>query len=282
MVWINRQEINKLVSDTITKKDVGKASEVKKVAQDNYCFDSATFMLGWIEHLKQNYKEAIKLYKKTLELSPDYKSAYNQIGNCYTSLGQYDDAIRWYNDYIRIFSSAPTAVPFFNRAVVHYRKEQLDMAISDCLRSIEQSESYASPYRLLLNIFFKLEKIEHVCELVDKILVALPQDYNQLNNLSVRLLEGGALLEEQGKPEGASSCYKKAQEVLEKALLLSPDSPYLHFNMACYYSRTGQKDDAIKELKRSIELDPKQKEKALMDKDFESLRDVEEFKKVLA
>ena len=50
-----------------------------------------------------------------------------------------------------------------------------------------------------------------------------------------------------------------------------------HYNLACLESLTKNRDDAIAELKRAIELDPQAKEYAATDDDFNWLRDDPEF-----
>jgi quercetin dioxygenase-like cupin family protein len=50
-----------------------------------------------------------------------------------------------------------------------------------------------------------------------------------------------------------------------------------HYNLACLEALTKNRDGAISELKRAIELDPKAKEYAAEDDDFDWLRDDPEF-----
>ena len=50
-----------------------------------------------------------------------------------------------------------------------------------------------------------------------------------------------------------------------------------HYNLACLQALTKNRDGAISELKRAIELEPKAKEYAATDEDFNWLRDDPEF-----
>lgn len=50
-----------------------------------------------------------------------------------------------------------------------------------------------------------------------------------------------------------------------------------HYNLACLEALTKNRDGAIEQLKRAIELDPQAKEYAAKDEDFDSLRDDPEF-----
>lgn len=48
-----------------------------------------------------NYGNAIRHYKKALELNPEYRDASFRIGYSYYRLGNYTEAIRWYERYLK-------------------------------------------------------------------------------------------------------------------------------------------------------------------------------------
>ncbi|MBA2568467.1 MAG: hypothetical protein H0V11_03880 [Actinobacteria bacterium] len=64
---------------------------------------------------------------------------------------------------------------------------------------------------------------------------------------------------------------------LEAALAEHPTEWQGFFNAACFESLTGNRDQALAHLRQAIELDPKAKEWAAKDKDFDWLRDDPEF-----
>jgi quercetin dioxygenase-like cupin family protein len=64
---------------------------------------------------------------------------------------------------------------------------------------------------------------------------------------------------------------------LDAALAEHPGEWQGFFNAACFESLTGNRDQALAHLRRAIELDPKAKEWAAKDTDFDSLRDDPEF-----
>jgi len=53
------------------------------------------------------------------------------------------------------------------------------------------------------------------------------------------------------------------------------------YNMVCFYSLLCKKEEAIKNLKRAIELDSSFKEKATKENDFKNLWEDEDFKKLV-
>jgi tetratricopeptide (TPR) repeat protein len=67
--------------------------------------------------------------------------------------------------------------------------------------------------------------------------------------------------------------YERGAEHLRAGLDRYPRSWSLLFNLACYESLLGRRDDAIEHLRRAIELDPKALELARTDEDFDPIRD---------
>ena len=73
---------------------------------------------------------------------------------------------------------------------------------------------------------------------------------------------------------------EKALRVFHTALELKPDDPSVTYNIACLYAKDGQKEDAISWLKKAIELNPTYRMKAIIDVDFENIKNDIEFKKI--
>ena len=69
----------------------------------------------------------------------------------------------------------------------------------------------------------------------------------------------------------------KAREHLTAYVAEHDDAWQGHYNLACLESLTKNREGAIKELTRAIELDPAAKEYAAKDEDFDWLRDDPEF-----
>jgi quercetin dioxygenase-like cupin family protein len=69
----------------------------------------------------------------------------------------------------------------------------------------------------------------------------------------------------------------KAREHLTAYVAENDEAWQGHYNLACLESLTKNREGAIKELARAIELDPAAKEYAAKDEDFDWLRDDPEF-----
>jgi quercetin dioxygenase-like cupin family protein len=69
----------------------------------------------------------------------------------------------------------------------------------------------------------------------------------------------------------------KGRQAMADAIAAEPDAWQGHFNAACYESLTRNKEAAFEHLRRAIELEPKAREYAQKDTDFDWLRDDPEF-----
>jgi uncharacterized Ntn-hydrolase superfamily protein len=72
-------------------------------------------------------------------------------------------------------------------------------------------------------------------------------------------------LYESGDPEAAAG-------ILRAALSSGDEAPMLLYNLACYESLAGRRDDALAHLRRSIELDESFRALAADDRDFDPIR----------
>ena len=66
---------------------------------------------------------------------------------------------------------------------------------------------------------------------------------------------------------------EEAGAILSEALQEHPRSSRVHYNLACYYARRGDRDAAFEHLANAVELEPDLKERAPSDPDFAELLD---------
>jgi len=87
------------------------------------------------------------------------------------------------------------------------------------------------------------------------------------------LYKAGALRRE-GDMEGAL-------EEARRACSINPNLPEALYDLACYYSLSGESDKAVDTLERALTLEPRFKDMAKGDPDFEAIRGNERFKSML-
>ncbi|MGI0036393.1 MAG: tetratricopeptide repeat protein, partial [Nitrososphaera sp.] len=75
--------------------------------------------------------------------------------------------------------------------------------------------------------------------------------------------------------------YEKAIDSCEKALDINPSDGMSWYNKACYLTLSGKVDEGLDALRRSIEIDIANARKAVKDRDFESARAEEGFRRIV-
>jgi tetratricopeptide (TPR) repeat protein len=75
--------------------------------------------------------------------------------------------------------------------------------------------------------------------------------------------------------------YDKAISACEKAIDVNPNDGMVWYNYACYLVLIGRIDEGLEALKRSIEIDISYARKAVKDRDFESARAEEGFRRII-
>jgi len=75
---------------------------------------------------------------------------------------------------------------------------------------------------------------------------------------------------------------ERAREILREGISIHPDSASLYYELACAEALDGRRDDAIAALGRALELAPGFGDSARTDSDFDSLRDDERFRSLVA
>ena len=75
--------------------------------------------------------------------------------------------------------------------------------------------------------------------------------------------------------------YDKAISSCEKAIDVNPNEAMVWYNYACYLVLSGRIDEGLEALKRSIEIDINYAKKSVRDRDFETARAEEGFRRII-
>ena len=113
-----------------------------------------------------------------------------------------------------------------------------------------------------------LKRYEEAIECYDKAIEINPKNDGVWNN------KGAAL--------GYLKRYEEAIECFDKAIEINPKDGGVWYNKACVYSLLEEKENALKSLQQAIKLDKKNKQMAREDKDFATLWDDEDFKRIVS
>src|ERR1700678_3836438 len=84
--------------------------------------------LGWTYHFQGKIEDAIAECKRAIEVDPEFRNPYNDIGSYLIALGRHDDAIPWLEPAIVAPRYDPRHYPYFILGRAYYAKGMLTRA----------------------------------------------------------------------------------------------------------------------------------------------------------
>jgi len=198
---------------------------------------------------------ARKMYREAIDVFREDKSKNaviaNKIGIAYHQMQQLDNARKSYEQAVRLKPDYAEAIN--NIGTVYYARKSFGRAIRYYQRALKYAPNSASIYSNLGTAYFARKKYKEAMETYQ---TALKLDPNVFENHG----SYGVLLEERNVEERAK----------------------FHFHLAKLYAQTGRNELALQYLRKALEEGFKEKKKIEEDPDFQAMRDLPEFKELLA
>jgi tetratricopeptide (TPR) repeat protein len=199
----------------------------------------AWFGLGSYYDSKGNQEEAIRCYRKAVEIQPEFIRAHNSLAEDLLARGNADEAILHYREVLRLDPDVPLAHNNYGAALSQQRR--FDEAIGAYRRALELDPEYSSAhYNLALILASQRrfdEAIPHYLAALRKNPAALPW-----NNLGVAYV---AL----GQTDSAREAYRKAIQLDSRFA-----EPYV--NLGNILVREGDLPSAIQNYRTALDLRP--------------------------
>jgi Tfp pilus assembly protein PilF len=197
---------------------------------------------------RKMYREAVETYK---EGPLDSAIIWNKIGIAYHQMMQLDNARRNYEKAIKINPQYSEAIN--NLGTVYYAHKSFRRAITCYRKALKIAPGSASVYSNLGTAYFARKKYKEAAEAYQ---TALSLDKDVFEHHS----SYGTLLEERSVEERAK----------------------FHFYLAQTYAKAGQNERALQYIRKALEEGFKDRKKLMEDPEFETLRELPEFKEILA
>jgi len=197
---------------------------------------------------RKMYREAAEVYK---EAPLESAIIWNKIGIAYHQMLQLETARRHYEKAIKLNAHYSEAIN--NLGTVYYARKNFRKAISYYKRALKISPESASVYSNLGTAYFARKKYKEAAEAYQ---TALTLDKDVFEHHGTY----GVLLEERSVEERAK----------------------FHFYLAQTYAKAGMNDRALQYIRKALEEGFKEKKKLMEDPEFETLRELPEFKEILA
>ncbi len=223
----------------------------------------------------KDYKTAIEVFTLVLEQNPTNSIAYNARGGAYDALGEYDKALNDFTKAIEYDPIFPHA--YYNRGRVYTSLGKNSEALADLQKSVELSPDSFS-YRANGNIgllYHNMGDYDKALEAFAESISANKEEkadvyyyraetHTALEDYVSAIADYQAAIERFSKYnlayQSLAYVYYKtdqldlAQQNLEQAISISPNSSITHFYLGLIYSTTEQFDEAETEIKQAINL----------------------------
>ena len=198
---------------------------------------------------KGEYDRAIRDYDQAIQLKPDFAYAFNNRGNAYSDKGEYDRAIRDFDQAIQL--KPDYAYAFDNRGLAYSYKREYDRAIRDFDQAIQLKPDDAFAFNNRGAAYYYKGEYDRAIRDYDQA-IQLKPDYARAFNNKANALNGKAW-----KLATSSSAYERdgvAAVLLAREAVGIYDDPPVRDTLAAAYAEAGQFDNAVAEQERAIEM----------------------------
>ncbi|UCE27474.1 MAG: sulfatase-like hydrolase/transferase [Candidatus Coatesbacteria bacterium] len=233
-----------------------------------------------------DYEKAEGLLIKALEIRPGYDEAKINLANTYVGAGKYDEA----RELLVEVENDPTATPVELASAFYAHGELITAAASSpekairyFEKAIELQRDYADPYFALAEIYEKTSGGEANAEEYAAEFVELePRGPRAARMRAILGQEPVEVLADDASKAYEAGDYDEAAEYCRRAIELDPTYFEMRYNLVCCLALGGHPEEAMAELRPLVRGAPGVFDEALeRDPDLDSLRDREDFKRLL-
>lgn len=182
---------------------------------------------------------AIATYHKALTIEPSFPEAYNNLGNALREAGRYDEAIACYSACIQLQYSKAVQTIQLQQLQHHGGQVMPDAAVVASTAVAAAAAAAGSSGGLMGGLAAMAASRPPQALLPPGVAQRVSVAYNNL----------GGILKMTGQALAAIACY-------EQVVLLQPESPEGHANLASAYKDAARHDVAIASYRRALALRP--------------------------
>lgn len=229
----------------------------------------------------RDWRDDIRLYTKTLAVSPDSYHIHNNLGTVYWKRGDAPAAEREWR--IALSLSPDNAILLNNLGLAHSKREEYEEAVGYFQRAMRRKPKYTDPH-LNLGVTYREMESPEKAELQLRAAVALaPLNVSARNQLGELYFEADRLGEAEGQflrsvesepnvigYNGLGDIYlrwkdsSRAELAFERAASIDPFDSHARFNLGALYLAAGRRAEALREYQAGLESDPNNAEALAM------------------
>ena len=212
----------------------------------------------------EKYPAALDAFARATEIDPGNAWAHIDRGWAMNSLGDYLQAVKEFNAAADI--DPKNAWTYVHRGLAYNALGNFRQAVVDADTALSIDGTISFGYISRGWAYVGLGNYRQAVTELDR---AAQLEPNNPFIYSTRIWAHNALGD-----------VRRANEDLNKSIELAPNNSFMQYNAALFYILTNQKGKALEALGRSIQLNSTLKQRATMDKNFQSLWNDDAFRKL--
>ncbi len=284
----------------VTNKDYSSAL----IAFDNAIRLNENFELAWankgrVQFQLQQFAEALRCFEKWSRIRPRSAEAWERIGATFINLHRYEEARTALQKAVELKPEMWVAWDNLGRAYSKLR--QFNECIESMDRSLKLKTDNAGAILFKGMSSYNLGRVDDAIKLYDEVLGLDPSNEEALVNKGLALSERGDVdsalellsghllthpnnvrfLELQSLIFARKGLHDKSIENCDKILELQPNNGTAYYNRSCFNCGLGNVDRALSDLENAIQLDPRFKDVAKDERDFDRMKEEPRFKQLV-
>jgi TolB-like protein/Tfp pilus assembly protein PilF len=243
-----------------TEKNYDQAIEQFRIAAAALPNDSEIgYVSAAIRRRQGKWKENLDLLKKSQTVDPGNANVASEIAFTYAFVHDWRQAAQMYD---RVVALAPDSANFkINRAYIDLYENGRTDALKAALAEIPAA---VDPSGLVTRARWDLAMLERDYAAADRAMASYPLDVFQSDGMPMpKSFFRGCTALARGDTGPAQSQFATALPAFESAVQQASGTGLRHANLGLLYSFMGRKEDAIREGRRAVELEPESKDAVL-------------------
>jgi TolB-like protein/Tfp pilus assembly protein PilF len=240
-----------------TEANYDKALEQLRMASAALPNDSEIgYVSAAIRRRQGKWKENLELLKKSQAVDPGNSNVASEIAFTYAFIHDWRQAAQMYD---RVVALAPGSANFkINRAYIDLyangKTDALKAALADIPAGVD-------PSGLVTRARWDLAMLERDYAAADLAMASYALDVFQSDGMPMpKSFFRGCTALARGDAAAAQTQFAAALPTFESAVQQAPSTGLRHANLGLLYSFMGRKEDAIREARRAVELEPASKD----------------------
>jgi tetratricopeptide (TPR) repeat protein len=201
-----------------------------------------------------------EMLKDTTQSVKSRSYFYGEVGSIWMKFKDWERAAMFFEKRIQIDTTSGAVGSAINYALCMIQLDRFENASSALKRAIAQNPKYPPAYINLGYCYFQQKNYDDgkkEFETAIKVIDTMESKYKLELADANRMIALAIMLEKKSAPEEIQKKWEDAMGYLKKSLKYKDDVAQTHLLLGQCYQNLNKKDDAVREYKRALKLDPK-------------------------